>query len=209
MSFDVREGYDQWSHNYDAVENKTRDLDKVATQTILLQYLLVNVLELGCGTGKNTEWLVQKAQQVTAMDFSAGMLLNAKNKIKAKNVSFVKADITKTWPFEKDSFDFATCNLILEHVKGLQHVFAEANRVLQAGGKFFISELHPFKQYTGSKARFEKQETLIVLETFTHHTAEFFNTALQNGFNCIRLDEWFDEGENEIPRLISFLFEKR
>jgi trans-aconitate methyltransferase len=28
-----------------------------------------SVSELGCGTGKNTEWLVQKATQVVAVDF--------------------------------------------------------------------------------------------------------------------------------------------
>ncbi len=209
MSFNVQEGYNQWSHSYDAVTNKTRDLDKVATQTILDPYGFLNVLELGCGTGKNTEWLQQKAQRVTAVDFSEGMLQQARNKITAGAVHFVQADVTRPWPFDAAAFDLATCNLILEHVQNLQHIFAEACRVLKPEGKFFICELHPAKQYGGSKARFEKQDELVVLDTFTHHTSEFFNTGLQNGFQCIRLDEWFDEGEYAMPRLISFLFEKK
>jgi ubiquinone/menaquinone biosynthesis C-methylase UbiE len=208
MSFNVQEGYNQWAHSYDSVENKTRDLDKKAVQNILSQYGFLNVLELGCGTGKNTEWLAAKAQQVTAVDFSEIMLQKAKEKITLSNVTFIQADVTRPWPFEKEYFDLVTCNLILEHVQDLKVVFAEASRILQTGGNFFICELHPFKQYSGSKARFEKDNAITELDCFVHHTAEFFNTALQNGFSCTRLDEWFDEDKNDIPRLISFVFEK-
>src|SRR5688572_24045817 len=116
MSFNVQEGYNQWAHSYDSGENKTRDLDKTAVQNILSPYGFLNVLELGCGTGKNTEWLALKAQQVTAVDFSEVMLQKAKEKITHSNVNFIQADVTKPWPFEKDCFDLVTCNLILEHV---------------------------------------------------------------------------------------------
>jgi len=54
MSNNVQQGYNRWANSYDAVENKTRDMDKMATQTVLKDILFGNVLELGCGTGKNT-----------------------------------------------------------------------------------------------------------------------------------------------------------
>jgi len=209
MSFNVQEGYNQWAHSYDTVENKTRDLDKKALQNILSQYGFLKVLELGCGTGKNTEWLAANAQQVTALDFSEAMLQKAKEKITQPHVTFLQADVTRLWPFEKETFDLLTCNLILEHVPDLKVVFAEAVRVLQPAGKFFICELHPYKQYSGSKARFEKENRITVLDCYTHHTAEFFNTALKYKFQCIRLDEWFDDDNQQAPRLISFLFEKK
>ena len=57
MQESVQHGYNQWAASYDAVENKTRDLDKTATQTVLKDISFSNILELGCGTGKNTIWL--------------------------------------------------------------------------------------------------------------------------------------------------------
>ena len=42
---------------------------------------LDHCLELGCGTGKNSAWLVTKGA-VTAVDFSEGMLAIAKEKSK-------------------------------------------------------------------------------------------------------------------------------
>lgn len=210
MSKAVQSGYNQWAGSYDAVENKTRDLDKTATQQVLSQFTLGNLLELGCGTGKNTEWLSQHATQVTAVDFSDAMLQQAKEKIKAANVTFVQADIKTIWPFQNSIFDTVTCNLILEHIQDLPFVFAEAARVLKQGGRFFISELHPFKQYSGSKARFEKEGETIFLECYVHHLSDFFEAATQNGFNCLQLKEWFDDAEKkELPRLISFVFEKK
>ena len=47
------------------------------------------------------------------------------------------------------------------------------------------------------------------LEFYIHHISEYIDTAKNNGFKLIELKEWFDESsENEIPRLISFVFKK-
>jgi ubiquinone/menaquinone biosynthesis C-methylase UbiE len=66
----VQRSYDSWSSTYDTVENKTRDLEKFACREILEEIPFETVIELGCGTGKNTEWLVTKAKHVTAVDLS-------------------------------------------------------------------------------------------------------------------------------------------
>lgn len=208
MAGNIRSGYNQWAADYDTVENKTRDLDKTALRHMLSSFSFTHVLELGCGTGKNTEWLVQRAA-VTAVDFSEGMLERARSKIKDARVTFLQADITRAWPFTASSFDLVTCNLILEHIQDLTPVFGEAARVLTDQGRFFISELHPARQYMGSKARFEKGETTVVLDCFVHHLSDFLLMARQHGFTCLSLDEWFDEGDRTgIPRTVSFLFQK-
>ena len=46
--------YDNWAPNYDNNINPTRDLDKLATKESLFNLNFSNVLELGCGSGKNT-----------------------------------------------------------------------------------------------------------------------------------------------------------
>ena len=209
MSKQVEQHYNQWAATYDAVENKTRDADAVAVQTVLSTLPLHKVLEVGCGTGKNTVWLSQRSGSLTAMDFSEGMLQQAKAKVASEGVTFVQADIKQIWPFERAAFDTVTCNLVLEHIEHLKPVIKEAARVLKSGGYLFICELHPYKQYSGSKARFETAEGTQVLECFVHHTSDYFAAAAQAGFNCLRLDEWFDEADRNRPRLLSFLFQKK
>jgi trans-aconitate methyltransferase len=61
----VRKAYNTWSSQYDTDENKTRDLEAIALRTTLHTIQLRNCLEIGCGTSKNTEWLISKAHHVT------------------------------------------------------------------------------------------------------------------------------------------------
>lgn len=72
MNSNVQSVYNQWAESYDVMENKTRDLDKMVTLFVLEKKITSSdvVLELGCGTGKNTEWLMRNAGQLTSIDFS-------------------------------------------------------------------------------------------------------------------------------------------
>lgn len=206
---DTRTLYNQWSATYDDVENKTRDLEKLAGQQILENLVYKKVLELGCGTGKNTAWISSKAKHHLAVDLSEEMMAKAKEKITADHVRFVQADITKPWDFVSEKPDLITCSLILEHIEDLDFIFQQAAIMLEQSGYFYLCELHPYKQYTGSKARFETAEGLQVLECFVHHVSDYFDAAQKHGFACVALNEWFDENDrNGTPRLISFLFRK-
>ena len=202
-----RQLYNSWAATYDAVENKTRDLERIACEQILSPVPFETVIELGCGTGKNTGWLAEKARRVIAVDLSEEMQAVARDKVKSKNVSFEQADITKPWDFGGRRSDLLTCSLILEHVENLDFIFGEAFRHLTENGYFYVCELHPFRQYLGSRARFETEEGEKVLDCYTHHVSDYVLAALANNFSVARLDEWFDENDRTtLPRLISFLF---
>ena len=205
----IEKAYNIWASQYDSNLNLTRDLDKKCTIETLKNLDFKNVLELGCGTGKNTEWLLNKAERIIGLDFSQEMLHKAKAKIFDKRVIFKKADLTKSWEIENNFVDLITASLTLEHIKNLGHIFSQANLKLKKNGLFFISELHPFKQYSGSKAKYETENGIKELEVYIHDISEYIDTAKNNGFQLIELKEWFDESsENEIPRLISFVFKK-
>ena len=73
----VQKAYDNWSHQYDTNINKTRDLEALALQETLAHIVFDNCLEIGCGTGKNTTWLLTKAKKITAVDLSAKMIAKA------------------------------------------------------------------------------------------------------------------------------------
>lgn len=204
-----QQAYNEWAASYNAVVNLTRDLELIATQTTLNNITYKSVLELGCGTGKNTAWLSEKAVTIIAVDFSENMLSKAKELLKNKNVKFVQADINAPWHFINEKVDLITCSLVLEHIEDLGFVFEQASAALIPGGYFYIGELHPFKQYSGSKARFNKGEELIVPDCFTHHFSDYICNAITDGFEIASVNEWFDEGDDELPRILSLLFKKK
>ncbi|MFN6482540.1 MULTISPECIES: class I SAM-dependent methyltransferase [unclassified Nostoc] len=205
----VQAAYDNWSATYDADKNLTRDLDQAVARQTLMALRCKSVVEIGCGTGKNTLLLSQIALEVYAIDFSAQMIEKAKEKVKSANVVFITEDITKQWSCSNESADLVTCHLVLEHIEDLNLIFSEAFRVLVKGGYFFISELHPFRQYQGTKANFQKNQEIVEIPAFVHHISDFFNTAKECGFLVEDFKEWWHEqDQNKLPRLVSILFKK-
>lgn len=206
----IQDAYTHWASTYDSDRNLTRDLDQAVTKETLAQLRFHSVLEIGCGTGKNTRLLAQVGERVCALDLNVSMLDQAKRKIKTERVLFVVADVTQGWPCENASTDLIVCNLVLEHIRDLSFIFAEAYRSLVAGGHFFISELHPFRQYQGTKANFERGQETIKIQAFVHHLSDFTRGAAQSGFSVQSFREWWHASDqNKPPRLVSFMFEKR
>ncbi len=205
----IRESYNEWADQYDTNANKTRDLEAVALRQMLEKITFKNVLKIGCGTGKNSIWLNEKAKHLTAVDFSEMMLAKAKEKPALKNVNFIQADITNAWSFTDNKFDLITFSLVLEHIEHLDHIFSEAHKSLEKGGFVYIGELHPFKQYAGTKARFETARGIQVLECFNHHLSDFFIAAKKVDFSIESIEEFFDESNREMPRILALLFYKK
>lgn len=206
----ISNAYTCWAETYDLVHNRTRDLDKNVTQQILLGLPFSRVVELGCGTGKNTLLLTQLAATVICVDFSAGMLMKAHKKIVKDNVSFLQADLTFPWPLGDQSSDLVMSNLVLEHINDIRFIFEQAARVLAIGGHFFICELHPYRQLQGRGAVFENCSSIVSIPFFVHQISDFLISAEEHGFALRSLREWwhvYDVGK--LPRLVSFVFEKK
>ena len=199
--------YNAWAYQYDNNINPTRDLDKTVTRESLSNIDFYKVLELGCGSGKNTEWLITKADKLVGLDFSKNMLDLARNKVKTDKVTFINADLNENWPVNDNSFDLAVTNLTLEHIEALDHIFNSLFVKLTQGGKCFVCELHPKKQLSGSKARFEENGSEIELDVYYHSELEYIESAEKAGFNLIAKKDWYDN-EKDVPRLISLLLEK-
>lgn len=205
----IRNAYTTWSATYDSDRNLTRDLDQTVTETLLRNRQHDSVLEIGCGTGKNTAFLAGISRKILALDFSTGMLKQAKARVSASNVLFVAADLTEPWPCKQNGFELIVCNLVLEHIEDLEAVFSEASEALTKGGSFFISELHPYRQYEGKRAVFQNERETIEIPAFVHHLSDFTNAAMNNSFSLRLMKEWWhDEDAGKSPRLVSFLFEK-
>ena len=89
----IMNDYNKWAFQYDNNINLTRDLDKIVIKKSLVNLNFSNVLELGCGSGKNTEWLITRANKLVGLDFSKGMLDIARNKIISPKATFIETDL--------------------------------------------------------------------------------------------------------------------
>jgi len=204
---EVREAYNQWANQYDTNDNKTRDLEAFALRDILTNLTFDTCLEIGCGTGKNTVWLNSISKEILAIDLSEEMLSKAKMKLSTSNVQFVQADINLPWNFVSKKYDLLVFSLVLEHIENMDAIFEKAAMTTKPGGLVYMGELHPFKQYTGTKARFETTEGLQVVKCFTHHVSDFIVSAKKYGLQILNLNEYFDETNKQtIPRILTILF---
>ncbi len=209
MAIDVKTAYAAWAEQYDSNQNKTRDLEAKALRQTLANIPFETCLEIGCGTGKNTEWLVQKAQRITAVDLSVEMLARAKEKISSEKIQFQQADVNEPWDFSNGKYDLVTFSLVLEHIENLDPIFRETKEALAPGGHVYIGELHPFKQYAGTKARFDTAEGRQIVTCFDHHVSDFVLAAKQHGLSLVDLEEYFDNDDRKgLPRILVLVFKK-
>ena len=205
----VQKAYDNWSSQYDTNDNRTRDMEALALPETLAGIHFETCLEIGCGTGKNTSWLLTKANTITAVDLSNEMLAKAKEKIQSAKVNFIQADILQEWDFANTKYDLVSFSLVLEHIENLELVFNRVSQVIAATGHVYIGELHPFKQYAGSKARFTTDEGEQVVSCFNHHVSDFVQAAQKHGFKIVNINEYFDDDERaSIPRILAILLSK-
>ena len=204
---EIRQAYDIWSEQYDTNVNRTRDLEALSLRKTLDNIRFDRCLEIGCGTGKNSEWLLTKAKHITAVDISEGMLAVARTKISSKAIHFLQADINKSWTFADQKFDLICFSLVLEHIENLSSIFRKVSRVITPGGYVYIGELHPFKQYSGTKARFDTAEGRQLLECYNHHVSDFIQIAKRYDLKIIDVNEYFDDDDRTTtPRILTLLF---
>ncbi|HTA62519.1 MAG TPA: class I SAM-dependent methyltransferase [Bacteroidia bacterium] len=205
----TKQAYDTWAAQYDTNYNKTRDLEALALRTTLATINFDACLEIGCGTGKNTEWFITKAKQITAVDLSTEMLAKAKSKINSDKIQFIQADITKPWDFTNKKYNLVSFSLVLEHIENLEPIFDQVSKALVSGGHVYVGELHPFKQYAGTKARFETEEGTQIVSCFNHHISDFTSAAKKHGLEVVNVNEYFDDNDRTtLPRILTVLLKK-
>jgi malonyl-CoA O-methyltransferase len=180
----VREGYDRWSKVYDHDLNPLQALEEPILRGLIGDVGGLEVLDLGCGTGRHSLWLAGRGANVTAVDFSEGMLAEARRKPGAGAVRFVVHDLHETLPFPSASFARVVSGLVLEHLDDLGGFFREARRVLRPGGLAFVSAMHPAMFLRGTQAQFTDPESgqLVRPGSLPHQLCDFVMAALDAGF---------------------------
>lgn len=119
-----------------------------------------HVLDVACGTGHTALALSRllPVGQVTAVDFSSGMLEQARKKaeaFKVRNVEFLERDMTSLG-FPENAFDAAVCAFGIFFVEDMDAQLAHIVSVVKPGGRIMISNFqesyfHPLKDLMGKR----------------------------------------------------------
>ena len=193
----AREGYDRWSPIYDHDANPLLALEGPHMRELVGDVSGLAVLDLGCGTGRHSLWLAASGAEVTAVDFSEGMLAEARRKPGAQGIRFVVHDLHEGLPFEAGTFDRVVSGLVVEHLRDLAPFFREMRRVLKPGGHAVVSAMHPAMMLRGSVARFTDPVTneLVVPGSYPHQFGDIIMAAVGAGFRLGHVGEHAPDAE--------------
>jgi ubiquinone/menaquinone biosynthesis C-methylase UbiE len=100
----------------------------------------LDVLEVGCGTGQLTGWLAARVAPgcVTAIDFSEGMLRQARSK--GIDAAFVRCDVCRD-ELAHDSADLVFCFHSFPHFRDQPAAVQNLAAALRPGGRMVVVHL--------------------------------------------------------------------
>ena len=138
--------YDTMAASY-AIENDegayNAYYERPATISLLGDVSGRRVLEVGCGAGPLTAWLVDHGASVMATDISPEMAKLARRRI-GDRATVLVADLGEPLSFAQDaSFDLVVGSLVLHYLRDWTPVLSEFRRVLTGDGVVVFSTHHP------------------------------------------------------------------
>lgn len=187
----TRTGYDRWASSYDDDANPLPILEGTLVDQLLGEVRGLEVLDLGCGTGRHAISMARSGARVTAVDFSDRMLERAKEKCGDANITFQACDLTKSLPFAAATFDLVLCALVLDHIPDLERFFHEMRRVCRPAGFVVVSTVHPAMMLRGVQARFRDpgNGSEIRPKSYPHQMSDYVMAATRAGFVFDHLSE--------------------
>ncbi len=205
----VGAGYDRWAPTYDTDGNPMVALEGPHLRAAVGAVHGLRVLELGCGSGRHTQWLAEAGAQVVGVDVSPGMLAQARPRCVGLDVQLHQHDLEQPLPWPAHSFDLIVSALVLEHLASLLDFFREVRRQLRPGGRAVISAMHPAMLLRGVRARFVDADSGERVEPgrYPHQLGEMVMAMLDAGLHLRAIDEHAPDAElvRQYPRAEKYL----
>jgi cytosine/adenosine deaminase-related metal-dependent hydrolase/SAM-dependent methyltransferase len=137
-----KDGYRLVSSVYDAEPNPMLSLEQRFLEQLLPPIKGLDVVDLGCGTGRWLAKLAGKSPRIlVGVDFSPEMLSQAKLRL-GNSANLVLADCIDL-PFPRSSADMIFCSLLASYLPDLARFAQQVRRLLRPCGSLFLSDLHP------------------------------------------------------------------
>ena len=190
----TQDGYDRWSAQYDQEDNPLIALEERVLGGLLgdlRRFRGCAAVDVGCGTGRRALPLAQAGAEVTALDFSSGMLAHAQRKADGLPLRFLFHDLNQPLPLPDAAFALVLNCLVLEHIADVAGLFAELARVCRRDGELWISVMHPAMLLRGVSARFTNPETgeRTYPQSHRQQIAEYVMAATRAGLRFTHMSE--------------------
>jgi SAM-dependent methyltransferase len=103
----------------------------------------LTILDAGCGSGAQAQWLLDNGAEVIGFDLSPAMVEEAQRRCSGRGRFFV-ADLAEPLHFGPQSVDGITCSLVLHYLADWTVPLRSFAEVLRPDGWLVISLEHPF-----------------------------------------------------------------
>ena len=144
--FIAYDAYEKLADSYaEKVDTKPHNayLEKPAILSLLPDVGGKKVLDVGCGTGRYTEWLLEHGAEVTGFDASPQMLAHARERV-GDRAELVLHDLNDPMDFmEDDSVHLVLASLVLDYIDDWTPALKEFRRILRHNGSLVFSVGHP------------------------------------------------------------------
>lgn len=174
---------------------------------VFLSYVSGNrILDAGCGAGHDSHFFGHMGYQVTGIDISDGLLIEARKKY--PECAFVQGDLRKL-PFKDGVFDGIWSQASLLHMETSEDIIQalqEFHRVLKHKGILYV---YVKKQQT-------EEKTAVVTDSLSYHDRFFQYFTLdemkellgKTGFSVVQTDEQEDSHERKEVQWIMIIGKK-
>ncbi|KAJ7334936.1 S-adenosyl-L-methionine-dependent methyltransferase [Mycena albidolilacea] len=192
----VLKAYDLWAKTYDSDGNVLQLLDtKLVNEVLpaLLSHPHETVVDLGCGTGRNTEKLLryQNIVEIFGLDGTPAMLAQAKSRTHDDpRVHLLQYDILADSPpcasFLPSSVDAVISTLVIEHLPSLPAFFGLVHKILRPGGWVLVTNMHEDMGALTGAGFVNENGVRVTMDKFVHRVGDVTAAAIQCGFELQR-----------------------
>jgi len=166
----------------------------VYAKKILDKYSLKNILELGCGQGRDSIYFAKLGYSIIASDISENAIKfieKTRNDENLKNLQLITHDIQKPLNFQNSKFDMVYSNLSLQFfdLSKLSNIFSNISDIMLPDSFFLFSTKKAGDKYYnfGNKISDSAFESKGVTRFF--FTKSELESLLENFFTIISFEE--------------------
>ncbi len=147
-SFDPAENIDQsvvndfgeeWKkfsvHTYESVRELRKEYFDIIDESIVNKNTYM--IDIGCGSGRWTDYFVEKAGFIEAIDPSDAVFVADKMLGVYSNVRVTKASVN-TIPWDDETFDFGMSIGVLHHIPDTKQALIDCVKKIKRGGYFYV-----------------------------------------------------------------------
>jgi SAM-dependent methyltransferase len=189
--------------------------ERPATLSLVGSVKNLRVLDVGCGPGIYSEWLLSRGAEVTAIDASPEMLRLADRRL-GKRAALHLADLRKPLSFaQNESVDLIIAPLVFDSILDWRKLLSEMSRLLVRQGTLVFSVGHPMAEFDLSPTkRYFDTEYIegewtgygVIVPSYRRPLQEIIDPLIETGFRIERLLE--AQPTEECRRLAPEVYEK-